>query len=190
MLFAMIQQIIERAKARDNEAIAYLYEKYAQPIYRYIRYRVFSPLDAEDLTAEVFIKMLEGLAKYQYTGAPFEAWLYRIAAARIIDFQRKQNRRPQAPLSDETLDSRPLPEEVLQDRQEFDSLQNALTQLPDEAQTVLLLRFIERKSHQEVADFMGKSVPAVKSIQYRALVQLTALLGSETNLQEQLGDKS
>jgi RNA polymerase sigma-70 factor (ECF subfamily) len=170
----------------DSEAVAALYEAYAQPIYRYIANRVSSPRDAEDLTAEVFVKMVEGLPAYRLTGAPFEAWLYRIAAARIIDYRRRSNRRPQVALADTLADQSPLPEEEAQQRQEVERLRGALRQLNDEQQTVLLLRFVERKSHDEVAAILGKSTTAVKSIQHRALTQLVGLLGSTEKVRHYL----
>ena len=158
--------------------MAVLYETYAEAIYRYVAYRVSTVADAEDLTAEVFLKMVEGLPAYHFTGAPFEAWLYRIAAARVIDFRRRAARRPQVELSDQLTDGNPSLESQLQADQEFETLRAALRQLPDDHQTLLILRFVEHKSHEEVAAILDKSVSAVKSIQHRALSRLAALLGS------------
>lgn len=185
-----LKQIIQRAKRRDNEAISTLYEMYADLIYRYIAYRVPTTSDAEDLTAEVFVNMLDSLPKYQDTGAPFEAWLYRIAAARVADFHRKASRRPQTELSDTLKADTPQPEDQLQEQQEFQTLRNALAQLNDEQQQVLILRFVERKSHQEVADIIGKSLSAVRSIQHRALIELGRHLGSDEKIRHYLRGRS
>lgn len=179
-------QIIQRAQKGDREAVGTLYETHSPAIYRYILYRVTSTADAEDLTAEVFLKMVEGLPAYRQTGAPFESWLYRIAAARIIDFRRRAKRRSHMGLNDSMTDSKPLPEEQLQHRQELESLRHAVQKLSDEQQTILILRFIERKSHQEVADILGRSVTAVKSVQHRALLELTSLLGSAEKVRHYL----
>jgi len=179
-------ELIQRAQKGDHEAVAALYETYVAAIYRYVLYRVSSAADAEDLTAEVFLKMVEGLPAYRLTGAPFESWLYRIASARIIDFRRRAKRRAHVELSDSLMDGKPLPEEQLQYRQELDSLRQALQKLSDEQQTVLILRFIERKSHQEVALILGRSITAVKSVQHRALVELTTLLGSAEKVRHYL----
>jgi RNA polymerase sigma-70 factor, ECF subfamily len=181
-----MNQIIQRAQKGESDAVAALYEAHAPAIYRYILYRVTSAADAEDLTAEVFLKMVEGLPAYHQTGAPFEAWLYRIAAARIIDFRRRSKRRTHAELSDSITDGKPLPEELFQNRQELESLRQALQKLSDEQQTILILRFIERKTHQEVADILGRSVTAVKSVQHRALLELTSLLGSSEKVRHYL----
>ncbi|MBN1284019.1 MAG: sigma-70 family RNA polymerase sigma factor [Anaerolineae bacterium] len=174
-----IRRAIERAQKGDTAAVAALYQTFAPAIYRYIAYRVSADADAEDLTAEVFLKMVEGLPRYRITDAPFEAWLYRIAAARIIDFRRRQTRRPQVPLSEHMTDSTPTPEAQVQHNQEFRALRAALAQLNDEHQTILILRFVERKSHEETAAIMGKSVSAVKSAQHRALSKLAEWFGAE-----------
>ncbi len=181
-----INQTIQRAQQGDQAAVAQLYQMYAQQIFRYVAYRVPTQADAEDLTAEVFIKMMEGLPAYRVTGAPFESWLYRIAAARIADFHRRSRRRPQAELSETLSTSDPSPEEQLHEQQEVDYLREAIGSLGNEQQTILILRFIERKSHQEVAEILGKTVSAVKSIQHRALVQLAAYLGSDAKVRHYL----
>ena len=180
------QQTIRRAQQGDDAAITELYERYAPLIYRYVYYRLNSTADAEDITAEVFIKMVEALPRYQLTGAPFEAWLYRIAFARVVDFHRRADRRPLADLSDSMADSKPNPEEQVSRRMEVEALRKALHQLTDEQQHILILRFIEQKSHQEVAEVLGKSMTAVKSAQHRALVQLVAALGSAEKVRHYL----
>lgn len=186
-----IDQVVRRAQQGDSGAIETLYQQYAQPVYRYIYYRVSSTEDAEDLSAEVFVKMVEGLPKYRVTGAPFEAWLYRIAAARIIDYRRRLRRRPQTELKEGVADHGALPEEQVQQAQEIETLRQALSQFSDEEQTLLILRFVERKSHQEVADVLDKSPGAVKSMQHRALIKLAALLGSEEKVRHYLrGEQS
>ncbi len=180
-----LRQVIRQAKRGNNEAISRLYEAYAQLIYRYIAYRV-PESDAEDLTAEVFINMVEGLPKYEYTGAPFEAWLYRIAAARVADYHRQSGRRKQVELTDNLAESGPHPEERMLRQQELEKLQAAVQQLSEEQQSVIILRFVERKSHDEVAQILGKTVSNVKSIQHRALTRLAKLLGSERKIRHYL----
>jgi RNA polymerase sigma-70 factor (ECF subfamily) len=181
-----LQAIVKRATKGDAEAIAALYQSNAQVIYRYILYRVPTTADAEDLTAEVFLRMVEGLPSYQLSSVPFEAWLYRIASARIADFYRRAGRRPVSELSDHLSDTKPLPEEQLQRRQELEAVRQVLREFDDEDQTILILRFVERKSHKEVANILGKSMTAVKSAQHRALVQLAVLLGSEEKVRHYL----
>ena len=180
-----LRHVLEQAKFGDRQAVATLYQHYAQPIFRYIAYRV--PDDAvEDLTAEVFIAMVEALPRYEITEVPFEAWLYRIAAARIADFHRKKSRRPQTSLSDHLVTSDPAPEDQIIYNEEVMALKAAIQQLNDDYQTVLILRFVERRSHEDVAQTMEKSIEAVKSIQHRALTKLTKILGSDAKVRHYL----
>lgn len=178
-LSAELENIIQRAQGGDQDAIATLYETYAQPIYRYIVYRIPTQADAEDLTTEVFIKMVEGLPTYQITGAPFEAWLYSIARTRVAEWYRSARRHEQVELPETLYTDDPLPEEFLLQDQELATLREALQELNEEQQQVLVLRFVERKSHEEVAAIVGKSITAVKSIQHRALTRLSTLLGND-----------
>lgn len=171
-----IEQLIKRAKAGDDKAISHLYEQHVNQIYRYIAYRV-PEAEAEDITADVFIGMVKGLAHYTYTGAPFEAWLYKIASARIADFYRKQGRTESVELSEQIKTDIPQPEESLINEQEQDNLRAKLAVLSDEQRLILLLRFVERKSHEDVAQILNKSVTAVKTMQHRALKRLAQLMG-------------
>jgi RNA polymerase sigma-70 factor (ECF subfamily) len=181
-----LRQLILHAQQGSQAAIAQLYQMHAQQIYRYVAYRVPTQADAEDITADVFMKMIEGLRAYRLTGAPFEAWLYRIAAARIADYHRRGRRRPQTELSETLSTSDPSPEELLNEDQEVAVLRQALSGLDSDQQEILVLRFVERKSHQEVAQIVGKTVSAVKSIQHRALVQLAARLGMQGKVRHYL----
>lgn len=181
---------VARAKRGDQRAVALLYEIHAQRIFRYIVTRVPTVADAEDLTAEVFVRMVKGLPAYQITGAPFEAWLYRIAASRVTDFYRRNDRHSQTELDESLRDSELPPEEQILHRQTLDHLRAALQQLPEDHQTILILRFVERKSHEEVAQILGKSVPAIKSAQHRALIHLTELLGSTQKVRHYLRGES
>ena len=174
-----MENIIRRAQAGDANAISELYQLHADAIYRYVLYRVPTSADAEDLTAEVFLKMVEGLPDYQFKGIPFEAWLYRIAAARVADFHRSTYRHPQTELSETLADQEIQPEEHIEQLQEIEGLREVLGHFSEEEQTLLILRFVERKSHKEVASILGKTPAAVKAAQHRVLVQLASLLGTE-----------
>jgi RNA polymerase sigma-70 factor, ECF subfamily len=180
-----IENLIHRAQQGDGVAVTRLYEAHVSMIYRYIVYRV-PDSEAEDLTAEVFVKMVEGLPQYKYTGAPFEAWLYRIAAARVADYHRQEQRRRHVELSEHLPHEGPHPEERVMQSQEVNTLRAAVQQLSDDQQTVMILRFVERLSHEDVAQIMGKSTTSVKSIQHRALTQLTRILGAKKKVRHYL----
>jgi RNA polymerase sigma-70 factor (ECF subfamily) len=181
-----VPQLVQRAKTGDRDALEALYKLYSPLIFRYIAYRVPSLHDAEDITAEVFVKMVKGLPTYNPSSVPFESWLYRIAAARVIDFRRRSGRRPLSDLTENMADMTPLPEEQVQNKQMNLGLRSAMQQLSDEQQTILILRFVELKSHEEVANIVGKSIAAVKTTQYRALRRLVEILGSEKKVRHYL----
>lgn len=181
-----VRQVVQRAQSGDGGAVATLYQLFAQPLYRYVVYRVPTTQDAEDILSEVFIRMVEGLPGYVLTDAPFESWLYRIAAARIADFYRRSSRRSESELDETFADDEPLPEEMLVEQQDFNLLRDAIRSLSEDQQTILILRFVERKSHEEVAAILNKSMTAVKSTQHRALTQLTELLGSSHKIRHYL----
>jgi RNA polymerase sigma-70 factor, ECF subfamily len=185
-----IERIIKKAQQGDEGAISALYERHVDAIYRYILYRTPTAVDAEDLTAEVFLRMVEGLPRYRMTGVPFEVWLYRIAAARIADFYRARQRSPESDIPEQLADHIPLPEEQLLQNQEVEALRQVIAQFSDEEQTILVMRFVERKSHKEVAQVLGKSAGAVKAAQHRALLHLAVLLGSEEKVRHYLRGSS
>src|SRR4051812_8324926 len=95
------QAIIMQARQGSEEAISLLYEFYLQPIFQYIRYRVDSIVLAEDLTAEVFLRMVRSLPNYEEKGIPFRAWLYRIASNLLIDHYRQNRKNRTTPISED-----------------------------------------------------------------------------------------
>jgi RNA polymerase sigma-70 factor (ECF subfamily) len=181
--------LIQRAQQGDSDAVASLYRLYVPAITRYIGYRVSNNAVVEDLTAEVFLRMVEGLPTYQITGAPFEAWLYRIAAARVADFYRQRERYPVEALTEAVRSGQTPLELSLQEHEELEELRAALRKLSVDQQTILLLRFVERKSHQEVADILDKEISAITTAQHRALKRLAKLLGTEKTSRHYLRGK-
>ncbi|MEO8612373.1 MAG: sigma-70 family RNA polymerase sigma factor [Chloroflexota bacterium] len=182
--------LIARGKQGDKNAVSALYEGYAQAIFRYISYRVESDMVAEDLTGEVFLRMVQGLPRYEDTGAPLGAWLYRIAATQIADHHRGK-RRVAEPLSDEqpSDDTDPFGKTVK--AQEQAQLRIALKSLPEDFQTLLILRFMQGLPHTEVAAILDKSEAAIRVMQHRALKALAKALGSDTKARSYLrGDES
>jgi len=169
-------ELISRAQEGDKQAIGELYRAHVDVIYRYVWARVRDDSLAEDLTAQVFLKALEGLPTYEPSGKPFVAWLYRIAYARIVDHWRKLERRVEVPL-EETLPSRePRPEDLLEFEADWIMAMELLAQLTDDQQDVVILRFIGEMSLADVAQTVGKTVGATKALQYRALATLARLL--------------
>jgi RNA polymerase sigma-70 factor, ECF subfamily len=171
------QRLLRQAQRGDAEAFAELYRAYVQVIYRYVAHRVNDAQLAEDLTADVFTKALQGLSRYQDQGKPFVAWLYRIARARVIDHYRRTDRRP----VESDLETEPLPVDTDMDApmirwQAAKTLRAAIADLTDDQQQVLILRFVEGLRTEAIARLMGKQPNAIKALQHRALRALAGRL--------------
>jgi RNA polymerase sigma-70 factor (ECF subfamily) len=170
------QELVQRARGGHIDAVSELYRRYVQEIYRYCYFRLHDEATAEDLTADVFVAMVESLPRYVDRGLPFTAWLYRIASARLVDYYRRMTHRQADELSDDLVDhSHDIESDVAQ-RIDVEQIWKALAELTEEQQLVVQLRFIEGKSVDEVAQQLGKSPGSVKALQHRALGQLSQRL--------------
>lgn len=175
-------RLIQRAQQGDERAISELYRRHVDVVYRYIWARVRDETVAEDLTAQVFLKALEGLPTYQDTGKPFLAWLYRIAYARTVDHWRQQERRVEVPLDEALPTGEPRPGALLEMEDDWVVAVDLMAKLTDDQQAVLMLRFIGEMSLAQVAETLGKTVGAAKAIQHRALASLARMLQDEEGL--------
>ena len=164
--------LIARAQRGDAQAVTELYQLHAPAIFRYFYFRVPDRAVAEDLTSDVFVKMIEGLPRYQDRGFPISAWLFRIAHDRVVDHHRRAAHRQAEPLA-ETLEAPEAGTETQAlARAEQERLISLIGALTDEQQTVVQLRFIEGLSLEDCAQILGKTTGAIKSLQHRALRQL------------------
>lgn len=167
-------RLIDRAK-RDPRAFGALYDRYVDRVYRYCHRRTGSHYDAEELTAQTFRRALEALPRYEWRGAPFGAWLFRIAANLIVD--RATGRKS---LSLETLtetgrepeDGCPQPLDGLLAEEEIDALWQAVYQLVPQQQQVLVLRYAQGLTTRETARIVNRSETATKQLVYRSLKAL------------------
>jgi RNA polymerase sigma-70 factor (ECF subfamily) len=176
-------QLIEQAKT-DPEAFGRLYELYVEKIYNYIYYRLGNHHDAEDLTAKVFYRALNHIAHYNNKGAPFAAWLYRIAHNLVINWRRDHSRRQIVGLEDVELsgDKQESPQHAAERANESELLLAAMQQLPRERQELLVLKFVERMSNAEIGQVLGRSEGAIKSLYHRTLMSLKEILAEHENL--------
>jgi len=181
-------ELVKRARNRQNdpvvgaEAVGELYDRYHESIYRYIWSRVSDQQLAEDLTGDVFTRMVTNLPRYRFTGTPFQAWLYRIARNLVIDTHRKASSRNEMSLErvinysgDEH-----NPAQIVEDQIFFEQVQVALGGLKPFKQDVLILRFFVGLSLKEAASILGRSVSSIKVTQHRALNELRTVLESKT----------
>jgi len=181
-------QLIEQAKT-NPEAFGQLYELYVDNIYSYIYYRVGNHHDAEDLTAKVFFRALNHIPRYKNNGAPFAAWLYRIAHNLVANWYRDHSRRQMVALDNVKLsgEGQENPHRAVERTNERELLLNAIQELPPERQQLLTLKFIERMSNAEIGRAMGRSEGAIKSLYHRTLISLKKLLAEHENLVKELG---
>ena len=171
--------IIARARAGDAAAFGELYDDYSARVYRFMLAQVREPADAEDLTHEVFLKVIGSLGLYEDRGLPFGAWLFRVARNTFIDFGRKE--RPSTTLDDTTGRARgdvehgPL-DELAADRAD---IRAALVQLTPDQREVILLRFFAGLAPREIGALIGKREGSVRALQFRALATLRRHLGAD-----------
>ena len=171
------QRLISQAQRGDADAFAQLYQMHIQVIFRYVMYRVGDTSLAEDLTADVFVKALESLPRYRDQGKPLVAWLYRIAHARVVDHYRRSDRRPtESDVETEIVAFNPDWDADILRRQAARALRQAIADLTDDQQQVIILRFIEGYRIETVAEVMGKQPNAIKALQFRALRSLASRL--------------
>jgi RNA polymerase sigma-70 factor (ECF subfamily) len=177
--------LIARAQRGESAAYDRLYNLYADKIFRYLYARLPQRECAEDLTAEVFVRMLRMLPRYRVDRArpvaAFSGWLYRIANNLVTDYYRRQRFRQHTDITDhaEMPCDGPSLHQHAETSEERGQLWQAIGRLAPEQQAVVIYRFAEQFSLQEVADLMGKSAGAVKALQHRALANLRRMLTRE-----------
>jgi RNA polymerase sigma-70 factor (ECF subfamily) len=164
--------LIVQAQGGSEDAVSLLYEMHVNAIFEFLSYRVDTTHTAEDLTSEVFIRMVRGLANFTDRGVPFRAWLFRIAANLVTDHFRQHQKRDALPLFDDyPSDDTTLFDEVAK-QEEHARLRIALRALPEAYQNLLVMRFVDNLPHTEIATILDKSADALRSMQHRALKAL------------------
>jgi RNA polymerase sigma-70 factor (ECF subfamily) len=167
-----IEALVARAKQGDRDALEELYLEHFDRIYSYLHMTVGNRHDAEDLTTQTFLKMLESIGKFRWGAAPFSAWLFRIAHNLAMDHFRSRRRwqpEEEVPEPDEVGSSaEDEAMKVLSSENMFDLIE----QLSDEQRQVLILKFVFDFSNLEAATVLDKSEGAIKSLQHRALASL------------------
>ncbi len=173
-----IAAIVQQAQNGEAAAFGQLYEIYSDRVFRYIAYRVDSDADAEDITEDVFIRMLEAINSFKWRQVPFSAWLMRIAHNRVIDHYRRGRLRTATPLDDAPpLASRDRdPQERVDIFSDLQELRVAMARLTDLQRQVISLRFGSDLSIAETAHVMNRNEGAVKALQHSAIRALRRLM--------------
>src|SRR4051794_13617051 len=166
------EQLVAGLKRREGTAVEHAVSIYAPKLYRYAVYQLGDPSAADDLVSEVITRMLEKIDGYQYTGVPFQAWLFRIAHNLLMDTHRQTRKLPVVSLDawqdDPQAPDIGGPDARLDQVLDREILLAALAQLTAEQRQVLILRFVEGWPPAEIATLLGRSIDSVKSLQYRA----------------------
>ena len=169
--------LVDAAKTGNEAALSELYALYFPRVYRYILARTGNSYDAEDLTEEVFMKVLEAIERFEWREAPFSAWLFRIAHNAVISQRRKDGARGRsAPLTEGlALDSQG-PDELVENRLALRDIMDAAQKLPEAQRQVIALRFGAGLSVAETARAMNKGEGNVKVIQHKAIAKLREMV--------------
>ena len=173
-----VRPLVDAAQRGDRAALEELYLIHFDRIYSYLHVTVGNRHDAEDLTTQTFLKMLEAIGRFRWGTAPFSAWLFRIAHNLAMDFFRASKRWQ---LEEEAPEPEP-DESTSAEANAFDSIDRKsmlelIDDLSNEQQQVLTLKFVFGFSNGEAATILDKTEGAVKSLQHRALSRLNTKLG-------------
>ena len=173
---ASVASLVKKAVNRDVAAFEQLYSLFIDRIYKFFLYRVGDSHLAEDLTSTVFVKAWQSIDRYQERGAPFSAWLYKIARNSVVDHYRKDKENVSLdgqgmilPVGDDLSES-------VERRFTQKQIRTALGSLKKDQREVIILHFFDSLSYSEIAEVMDKREGAIRTIQYRALRSLRKVL--------------
>jgi RNA polymerase sigma-70 factor (ECF subfamily) len=168
-----VRGLVDRAQGGDRGALEELYLIHFDRIYSYLHVSVGNRHDAEDLTTQTFLKMLESIGRFRWQSAPFSAWLFRIAHNLAMDHFRANKRwQPEEEVPEPEPDEVTSAETGALESIGRKSMLELIEDLSPEQQQVLTLKFVFNFSNAEAATILGKTEGAIKSLQHRALVSL------------------
>jgi RNA polymerase sigma-70 factor (ECF subfamily) len=175
-----VRELVARGQQGDRDALEELYLLHFDRIYSYLHVSVGNRHDAEDLTTQTFLKMLEKIGSFKWQSAPFSAWLFRIAHNLAMDHFRSRRRwQPEEEVPEPPGEEEPSAELVAMKTIGRESMLKLIDRLSPEQQQVLTLKFVFNLPNAEVAAILDKTEGAVKSLQHRALVSLQKQIQQE-----------
>ncbi len=177
------RDLVSRARLGEADAIGRLYDAYVAQVYRYCLGRVRNPSDAEDLTEEIFLKVIGAIEGFEWRTlgsdvqaaerSPFRSWVFRIAHNHVVSFHRRAAARgTSAELTDTLRDERRGPQELAETKLAIEEVMEAVRQLPDAQRDVILLRFVSGLSVAETAETLEKQQTNVKVLQHKGIQRL------------------
>ena len=180
------EKLVIGAKKLDPEAWRRIYDRDYRKIYTFIYRRVGNSSLAEDLTSGVFLRALEGIAKYKYQGFTLTAWFLAISRNLVADHFRRTGRAPEQPLDLDVASGKPTPEQLVEGTWQRGVLYRAMEHLNEEQRQVVTLRFIDGLSTSEVGHLMNRRGGAVRALQHRAIASLRRIMTKEAQNEEEL----
>ena len=170
MTSRLVQEAVKRAQAGDAEGLHFLYVRYAADVQRYVASFVHDHHEAEDITQDIFVKLVKGIGKYERREAPFAAWIMRVARNAALDYLRSRRAIP-------TEEVRIADDGRAQTGHSRNrALRHALEQLPEDQREVLILRHVAGLSPVEIAAALEKSESSVHGLHHRGRRALQAKL--------------
>jgi len=170
------EALVKRAKERDEAAFSQIYDEHFNRIYRYCVLRISDEMEAEDMAQQVFLQALQNIGSYKWTGAPFSAWLFRIAHNQVVDYHRKHSKQLTSPLDElpelREPEDESNPRDIYELKMDIVELNTALNRLTALQREVIALRFTSEMPIAEVAKVMHKTEGAVKALQHSAIASL------------------
>jgi RNA polymerase sigma-70 factor, ECF subfamily len=170
------ETILARARQLDPHVLAGIHDEFYPVVYRYVRYRLDDEQVCEDIAAEVFLRLLDALHQKKGPSQNLQGWLLGTTSHLINDYLRHRYVRGQESLEEQNLVSHQDTESLVDQSWQKQEIRAAIGRLTEEQQHVLALRFSDDRSLEETADMMGKSIGAVKTLQFRALASLRRIL--------------
>lgn len=176
-------ELIALAVEGDRQAFGHLYERHSLRVLRHAFFLTRDSALAEDLAAQTFLNALEAMPRYQQRGIPFTAWLLRIACNLAINHKKalKNGNHHQLPESLQSDHAEDSPEEACASKADGALVWEQVKGLPADQRQVIVMRFLDDLSYPHIAGLLGKSVGAVRVIQFRALANLRNRIDFEAN---------
>lgn len=174
------EELIKKAQNRNPEAFGLLYDRYQPAIYRFILLKISNKASTEDLTHQVFLNAWQNIENYQIQGFPFSSWLYRIARNAVIDYYRTDKKNLNLENIEEVTAVDNLEDKI---DQEFglNIIKAALKELPEEQESIIIMKFVEEMTNKEIAAALGKSEGAIKTAQHRCLKNIKEIINGKYN---------
>ena len=171
-------ELVKQVQAGQTAAMSKLYQRHRTAVFRYTLSKVYDPNLAQDITGEIFLRVVSHLPRYKVTDVPFTVWLFRIARNYTITHQQKENRYQLMPISDTNELSRAEdnPARIVESQLELEWIWGGLQQLDEQQREVIVLRFISGLSLKEVATTLERTVGAIKTLQHRGIKALRTAL--------------